>query len=107
MFYLFINKSILNVSSSLNVIGRNNLMILLHVFCNYHDLSDTDCTAKFMNSRIDLLAYLVELKDFNNIAERNDEVLKQSHFRTFFNKDVTVEEVIKSLYKSDEILRRS
>jgi TFIIF-interacting CTD phosphatase-like protein len=55
----------------------------------------------------DLLVYLMELKDFNNIAERNDEVLKQSQFRGFFSKSATVEYMINYLYKSDEMVRRN
>lgn len=52
----------------------------------------TDCELQ------SLLGYLSDLQNYSNIAERNDEVFKQSHFQAYFNKKLATEGMLKSLY---------
>jgi len=45
-----------------------------------------------------LLDYLIDLQNYSNMAERNDEIFKQSQFINYFNKEKDIKSTIKSLY---------
>ena len=43
----------------------------------------------------DLLEYLIELQNYSNMAERNDEILMQSHYKNYFNRKIDTKTIIK------------